>query len=92
MTQREKLEALTGEKMPEPTKQEYHREQLEGTPFWMIQNKEGWHLIMGKYRINNAPFETSVDLLTWMKTEQWNITLSIIIAVTTDLLNKQNQN
>lgn len=90
-TQKELLENLTGEKMPEPTPQEYHREQLEGTPFWIIQNKTGYNLIMGKYRMNNTPLETLNELHAWMDKNKWNIQMSIAICVVTDMLANQNK-
>lgn len=90
-TQKEILENLTGEKMPEPTPQEYYREQLEGTPFWIIQDKTGYNLIMGKYRMNNTPIGTLEDLHEWMEENKWNIQMSIAICVVTDMLANQNK-
>lgn len=90
-TQKEKLETLTGQKMPEPTQQEYYKQQIDGTPFWIIQDKTGYNLIMGKWRLNNTPLQTWLEMEQWMDKNHWNITLSIIICVTTDILNNQNK-
>lgn len=91
MKQKEILENITGEKFPEPTPQENYKEQIDGTPFWIIQDKTGYNLIMGKYRLNNKPIPSLEEMELWMNHNQWNIQLSLTICVVTDMLNKQNQ-
>lgn len=92
-TQKEKLEILTGEKMPEPTEQLYKKYQMPGTPFWIITNTETSQrdIIMGKYKLNKEPFDTDIDIEQWLTDNLWNNILSIIICATTDLLNNQNK-
>lgn len=89
MTQKEKLETLTGETFPEPTPQPNYRKQMEGTPWWIIQTDKGWNLVMGKYRLNNEPLPTQKDLTAWIDYNYENILLSQTICVVTDMLNNQ---
>lgn len=105
MTQKEKLETLTGEKFPEPTPQELKRIQLENTPFWIIGNDEkGYNIILGKWKLNKEPLYREHDPLidewqetperiakNWLETNLYDIILSMIIAITTDQLNNQNK-
>ena len=92
MTQKEKLENLTGEKMPEPGEPLIVKEQIAGTPFWAIGQETGWNLIMGKYRINKEPLISYQHVLEYLDQNHWDITLSIIIAVTTDIINNKTNN
>lgn len=99
-TQKELLENLTGEKMPEPTPQEQIRIQLENTPFWVIGTRtQGYSVIMGKYRMNKEPIGFGIfdeqtiihEIEQWLEENKWNIQMSIAICVTTDLLNNQSK-
>lgn len=92
MTQKEKLETLTGEKFPDPTPQEQQRIQIPGTPFWAIGNKEkGYNLIMGKYKLTSETITDLEKLNQWLIDNQWKVTLSMIICATTDIINNQNK-
>lgn len=63
MTQKEKLETLTGEKFPEPTPQEQKRIQLKNSPFWVIGNdNNGYHVVMGKWKLNKEPLDFAAEL------------------------------
>lgn len=68
----------------------YTRQQLNGTPFWIIGNEEeGYKLTMGKYKISNT-MATPEDIETWMITHQWDVVLSIALCAYTDLENQKN--
>lgn len=99
-TQKELLENLTGEKMPDPTPQEQIRIQLERTPFWIIGSRtEGYFIIMGKYRLNDEPIALGIldhptiiqTVKTWLQQNKWNLQLSITICIVTEMLANQNK-
>ena len=64
--QKEILENLVGEKMPDPTPQ-LIREPIPGSPFWIIQTETGFNLTMGKYRINKEELTTKEELIKWLE-------------------------
>ena len=92
MKQKEILENLTGQKMPEPGEPLVIKEQIPGTPFWAIGQETGWHLVMGKYRITKEPLNSYQEILQYLEKHHWDITLSITIAIASDILNNKNQN
>lgn len=62
------------------------RDQLEGTPFWIVGNKEnGYNLVMGKWRLNDKPFKTKNKLMDWMITDAWNLTVQMQICICEDM-------
>ena len=62
MTQKEILESLTGEKMPDPTPQDNYRKLLPNTPFWVIGGPEnGYNIIMGKWKLTKEPICKNID-------------------------------
>lgn len=92
MKQKEILENLTDQQFPEPTPQEYIKKQYPNSPFWIIGNDEkGYNLTMGKYKLNQTPFETIHDLEIWMSYNMWNNIISMIICTTTEIINNQNK-
>lgn len=76
------------------------RIQLESTPFWIIGNRlEGYNIIMGKWKLSHEPFGLGVfddgtiihEAEQYLQHNHYNIILSMIICVTTDI-EKQQQN
>lgn len=79
------------------------RLQIQDTPFWVIGNNEqGYNIIMGKWKLTNEPIFTDPEALNheesiiyeaerWLLHNQWNVTLSMIICIITDI-NNQKQN
>ena len=90
MTQIETLEALTGDNH-QPEGSLVKRTPLMGTPFWIIETKEGFNLTMGRWKLNPEPMQTEDELLTWMETDKWNILCSMTICIATDVNNQQSQ-
>lgn len=68
----------------------YTRQQLDGTPFWIIgNNEEGYKLTMGKYKISNT-MATPEEVETWLLIHQWDVVLSVALCAYTDLENQKN--
>lgn len=58
---------------------------IEGTPFWAIGNKDdGYHLVLGRYRLTQHPAENLEQLKEWMDNNTYHILLQMIIAVMND--------
>lgn len=57
------------------------REKIEGTPFYIIGNKEeGYFLSFGKHRITEL-MKTPDDVIQHVEDNHWDITLKVILAV-----------
>lgn len=70
----------------------WEREQIPGTPFWIIGNEEqGYNVIMGKWKLSPTTLTSKNKCRLWLQQEQWSTILSMIICVTTDI-NNQKQN
>lgn len=55
------------------------RDKLEGTPFYIIGNKEyGYFLGLGKHRLT-TPKPTKEQVLLEMNSEMWNIILKLVV-------------
>lgn len=66
------------------------REQLTGTPFWLVGNEEqGYRIIMGKWAITEI-YKTKIEALLIIKDEQWQTTLKLAGIVAQDLI-EQNE-
>lgn len=80
------------------------REQIPNTPFWIIGNKDdGYHIIMGKYRITNEILDLTrylehgngepeihlalTEAQTWLENNQWNVILSMALIAITETPN-----
>lgn len=70
----------------DPSKKLIEREQLQGTPFWIIKNDEEFNLIMGRYKLNEFPLRTREEVDRFMTSDIWNLILKIILAVIQDTL------
>ena len=101
MTQKERLEILTGEKMPEPTEPLQYRKLLPNTPIWIIgEHENGYNLILGKWKLTKEPICKGIldyDLLENMchkhlDTFKWDYITSMIIAISTDILTPKATN
>lgn len=61
------------------------RHQIEGTPLWLIGNKEkGYALFLGQNRVSPVKKE-KLEVHEWMETNMWDLVVSIVIAVDTEL-------
>lgn len=93
LEQREILHSqLNAEETPKQnSSQLVEREQIEGTPFWIIGNTEdGYKLIMGKYQLTQN-FKEKYEIHNHIEKHKWDITLQMILIVNSDT-NKNQQN
>lgn len=99
MKQSELLDTLTNvQKTNTTNKPLFEREQLPGSPFWLIGNSEqGYNITMGKYKITQEPFkaETIPDALIlayrWLDNNQWDVVLTIALCAITDIENQKSK-
>lgn len=61
------------------------REQIEGSPLWIVKIQNTYNLIMGQYKLNETPFESKKQILDYVKKEMWNIITRIIVIISNNL-------
>lgn len=49
------------------------KEELEGTPFWMIKDEKGYFLVYGELRVTPQYYETAHECKIALIEEQWQI-------------------
>lgn len=60
------------------------REQLDGTPFWIIGNEDdGYKLIMGKYQLTGT-YRSKDEIIEQLENDMWKMILNMILIVMTD--------
>lgn len=68
-------------------------ERVDGTPFTIVKDKDGWNVTVGKYRVN-TPFETKQEAIWDAQTMNWDKIMQMITifieANNTKLNNEQN--
>lgn len=67
------------------------RQQLEGTPFWIIKMENEYNLIFGKYKITQTPFKDKKTLTQWLNKNQWNIITQLAMIIANDILIERNK-
>lgn len=66
------------------------REPLEGTPFTIIKDEEGWMLVMGKYALTTKK-ETREELTTYIQEEMWNTIVKITVIIIETILTENKK-
>lgn len=57
--------------------------EIPGTPFWAVGNEEeGYHLMMGRYRLTPVPAKTVDELKQYLDENTYYILLQMIVAIT----------
>lgn len=71
----------------------YKTYQLTETPFTIYEDEHGKHLLLGNYKIAEQTFQENGDIYEYLKDNQFNVILSMIIIATETYnknLTKQN--
>lgn len=57
------------------------REQISGSPFWIIGDQEkGYFLTFGKWQLTE-PYQTKLDVLNSLKENEYDIILKMILCI-----------
>lgn len=67
------------------------REQLKGTPFWIIKTEQGWFLVMGENRLSEV-MPTKERVKGWLLNNQWQVIMQIIVIVTNKIKQEEVNN
>ena len=59
---------------------------ITGTPFKIGKHGNGFHLIMGTWKINDEAMENENQVLTYLETEKWNIMMRVAGCVVYDMV------
>lgn len=59
---------------------------LIGTPFTSTKHHDEYHLVMGKYRLNERPLANHEEVIDYANEEEYNIILKMIMIVVNDLI------
>lgn len=60
---------------------EYHREPMEGTPFYLVgNNEEGYIITMGKYRVSKRKYPTIIETYGALEVDKWEILFNMIVS------------
>lgn len=54
---------------------------MVGTPFTVIQYGEKWYLMMGRYRLNEDPYNTQLEAEKYLEENTWDVILKMIVIV-----------
>lgn len=86
MTQQERLklqlnaDGIRVNSSEEPPTQLVEREQLEGTPFWIIgNNEEGYFLAFGKFKMTER-YKTKDEVIEYLNSNEYNIIAQMILC------------
>lgn len=61
-----------------PSKEELiSREQLDGSPFFIVGDGSGFFLVMGKHRLTDK-FDSRELLLEWVESNTWNLVCVVV--------------
>ncbi|AXH78093.1 MAG: hypothetical protein [Microviridae sp.] len=71
---------------PKPDKL-INRRQIDGTPFYEIEDQYGTYIVMGKYRLTDDIKEQTAE--TYIKENQYTIILQMLCCVITDIKTQQ---
>lgn len=62
-------------------------EPIPGSPMQWAKKGEKWHLIMGKWKLNEGDgFNDRLDAETWLHLQHWNIILKIASCICYDFM------
>ena len=65
---------------------------VEGTPFTIVGNKEeGYMLVMGQYKLSDK-MEHPDDVLKWMEKETWKLNFNFVTTIITIVLAEREKN
>lgn len=67
------------------------REQLEGTPFWLIRQEEKWAIVMGKYKMNDKELRSREEAIKYMEDNKYNISLRMTMIIVNDIIREQEE-
>lgn len=74
------LNANTTDK-PNSTEQLIEREQISGSPFWIIGDQEkGYFLTFGKWQLTER-YETKLDVLNSLHDNEYDIILKMVLCI-----------
>lgn len=59
---------------------------IENTPLTIGRRGKEYHLLLGKWKLNDEPFETINQVEVYMKTNMWNLVMKIASSVTFDMV------
>lgn len=63
------------------------REQVEGTPLWIVKMQNEYNLVMGQYKLNETSFTCKEDVMKYIKKEMWNLITRIIVIISNNIFN-----
>lgn len=87
MEQKDLLQQQTGNIQPDtPNEPLIEREQLEGTPFWMIKIQDQYNLIMGKYKLTDVPLKDKEEIFSYLQTNMYNIITRIVAIIANNMI------
>lgn len=64
------------------------REQVNGSPFWLIRIDRGWFLAMGEQRLTEV-METKNEIYLWMDSNRWQLIFNMIATICEIILDRQ---
>lgn len=68
------------------------RIQIPLTPFTAIKHENDWFLTMGKFKINDKIYQSYEEVVESLKSNQWEIILTLCMIVSEDIINNQKLN
>lgn len=84
-TQRDRLELQTTAQEKENSKvssELIEREEVEGTPFQLVNVGKGWFLALGRHRLTEMGEESKEELIAKVVNKDWYLVLDTIVALT----------
>lgn len=85
MKEKKTLNSQSGEKLIE-------RIQIPLSPFTAIKHENDWFLTMGRFKINDKTYESYEEVVESLKSNQWEIILTLCMIVSEDIINNQKLN
>lgn len=67
------------------------REQIEGTPFWLIKQNDNWFIVMGNHRLTE-PTKNKETQLIKLENEKWKLIMNISIIMAQKILEEYTVN
>lgn len=78
-----------GEEIPKGTSL-VTRDPIENTPFWLINNKDGWFITFGEYRVGDIQ-TTKDEALNQLKEKQWDIVMHVAAVIVEKTLQERER-